>query len=85
MTPFEPSRLKAEAHNVVGRFVCSDDCSAGSVAAALLSQSGDVFTGICIDTACSLGFCAEPANWDTKVVLSDTLVVDLRQLLPYHE
>jgi len=27
----------------------------------------------------------DPTNWDTKVVLSDTLVVDLRQLLPDHD
>jgi cytidine deaminase len=127
MTTFDPANLQAEATKVVGRFVCSDDCSAGAVAAALLSESGEVFTGICIDTACSLGFCAEhaaiaemlkrrqtkivaaiavtangeilppcgrcrelihqidPANWDTKVVLSGSRVVDLRQLLPYHD
>lgn len=32
---------------------------AGGVAAALLTDRGDVFTGVCIDTACSLGMCAE--------------------------
>src|SRR5438093_13621606 len=39
----------------------SQDCVAGGVAAALISRSGHVYTGICIDTACSLGFCAEHA------------------------
>jgi len=39
MTTFDPTILKAEATKVAGRFVCSDDCSAGSVAAAILSQS----------------------------------------------
>jgi cytidine deaminase len=29
------------------------------VAAALQTVNGSVYTGICIDTACSLGFCAE--------------------------
>lgn len=32
---------------------------AGSVGAALLTERGNIYTGICIDTACSLGMCAE--------------------------
>ena len=55
------SALKEAAQGVVGRFRCSEDCTAGSVGAAVMSESGDIFTGICIDTACSLGFCAEHA------------------------
>lgn len=31
----------------------------GGVAAAILSESGKIYTGICIDTASSLGMCAE--------------------------
>lgn len=33
--------------------------SAGGVAAAILSSSGKIYTGVCIDTCCSLGICAE--------------------------
>ena len=58
---FDAEALKAEALKVVGRFECSKDCVAGGVGAAVLSASGEIFTGICIDTACSLGFCAEHA------------------------
>jgi cytidine deaminase len=58
---FDPNALKAEAVKVTGHFACSEDCSAGGVGAAVLSASGKIFTGICIDTACSLGFCAEHA------------------------
>lgn len=32
---------------------------AGEVAAAILTDKGNVYTGVCIDTACSLGMCAE--------------------------
>jgi cytidine deaminase len=32
---------------------------AGEVSAAILTESGNVYTGVCIDTACSLGMCAE--------------------------
>src|SRR5260370_24382293 len=58
---FAPNVLKAEALKVVGKFECSKNCSAGGVGAAVLTSSGEIFTGICIDTACSLGFCAEHA------------------------
>ena len=29
------------------------------MAAAVLTESGNVYTGVCIDTACTLGMCAE--------------------------
>jgi hypothetical protein len=45
---FEPNVLKAEALKVVGKFQCSKDCFAGGVGAAVLSASGEIFTGICI-------------------------------------
>ena len=31
----------------------------GQVAAALLTSTGAIFTGVCLDSACSLGMCAE--------------------------
>lgn len=31
------------------------------MAAALVTDKGNVYRGVCIDTACSLGFCAEHA------------------------
>ena len=55
------SELIAVATALVGEFRTSNDCIAGSVAAAILARSGRVYTGICIDTACSMGFCAEHA------------------------
>ena len=32
---------------------------AGGVAAAVLSTTGKIYVGVCIDTACTLGICAE--------------------------
>ena len=32
---------------------------AGDVAAAIESGSGKIYTGVCVDTACTLGICAE--------------------------
>ncbi|MGI5897171.1 MAG: cytidine deaminase family protein [Oscillospiraceae bacterium] len=39
----------------------SEDSSAGSVAAALVTDRGNVYKGVCIDVPCSMGFCAEHA------------------------
>lgn len=32
---------------------------AGGVAAAILSESGNIYTGVCVDTCSTLGICAE--------------------------
>lgn len=37
----------------------SGECSAGSVGAALLTEQGNVYLGVCIDAGCGIGFCAE--------------------------
>lgn len=37
----------------------SDYVLCGQVAAAILSKSGKIYTGVCIDTCSSLGICAE--------------------------
>ena len=37
----------------------SDYIDAGGVAAAILSSSGKIYTGVCIDTCSTLGICAE--------------------------
>lgn len=39
----------------------SDLSSAGSVAAALITDRGNIYKGVCIDVPCSMGFCAEHA------------------------
>ncbi len=49
-----------EAEKILGEYaLSSSDYSAGSVAAALLTTDGNVYTGINIDVACGIGFCAE--------------------------
>lgn len=37
----------------------SDYIDAGGVAASILSSSGKIYTGVCVDTCCTLGICAE--------------------------
>ncbi len=110
--------------------VCRDiplrkDFSAGGVGAAIRTVAGNIYTGVCIDLACGLGFCAEVAamaemikngethivdavavkrggvlppcgrcretmaqldirNLDCMVIMSEEVVVPLRELLPGH-
>ncbi len=113
------------AKSVVNPRRLSRDAEAGGVGAALLAKSGKVYSGVCIDTACSMGFCAEHAaaaalitagesrilkmiavDWDgcilppcgrcrefisqlhddnlaAEVMVSEGVVVTLRELLPY--
>src|SRR3984893_15154133 len=55
------AELTEVARALVGEFRTSQDCVAGGIASAPITRSGHVYTGICLDTACSLGCCAEHA------------------------
>jgi cytidine deaminase len=55
------TKLIAAARGVVGEMDLGEGYSAGRVGAAIRTVQGDVFTGICIDLGCGLGFCAEVA------------------------
>ena len=52
-------RLYTAAKSVQNGRKISDYVEAGGVAAAILSLSGRIYTGVCIDTCCTLGICAE--------------------------
>jgi cytidine deaminase len=49
------------AKSIINPRELSEYAEAGGVGAAILAESENVYTGVCIDTACSLGFCAEHA------------------------
>jgi cytidine deaminase len=51
--------LVQAAQRVQGKFSLNDEFRAASVAAAIRTRSGKIFTGISIDLACGIGFCAE--------------------------
>lgn len=53
--------LRLAACKVLNPRSISDTVDAGGVAAALVTEKGNVYCGVCIDTACSMGFCAEHA------------------------
>ena len=61
---------------------------AGGVAAAILTAAGNVYTGVCIDTACTLGMCAERSaianmitNGESRIVRLSPFVIILAMAL----
>ena len=55
---------------------------AGTVSAALLSASGTVYTGVCIDTACSLGMCAERNAVANMITNGESRIVKIVVVMP---
>lgn len=55
----------------------SSHSEAGGVAAALLTEAGNVYTGVCIDTPCGMGFCAEHAAAAAMVTAGENRVVKI--------
>lgn len=53
--------LYSRARAVLNPRKLSAFAESGGVGAALLTHTGQVYVGVCIDTACSMGFCAEHA------------------------
>lgn len=51
--------LYDEAMKVLNPRKISEWMEAGGVAAAVESKSGKIYTGVCVDSACTLGICAE--------------------------
>ena len=122
-TPFD--KLYEKAISVLNPHKLSKTAEAGGVGAAILTASGHIYTGVCIDTGSSMGFCAEHAaaaamvtagenriigmvavdweghisppcgrcrefisqlhdeNFNTKVMVSENIIVTIRDLLPH--
>lgn len=53
------NELYEEARKVQNDRTISPFIDAGGVAAAILTKAGNIYVGVCIDTASSLGMCAE--------------------------
>ena len=55
----EWNKLYEAAKSVIKPNEISSELYVGSVGAAVLTTKGNIYTGISIDTSCSLGMCAE--------------------------
>ena len=67
--------LYEKAKSVLDPRKLSDVAEAGGVGAAILSESGAVHTGVCIDTGSSMGFCAEHAAAAAMITAGESRVL----------
>lgn len=71
------SKLIEAARNVCGEFRLEEYFSAASVGAAIRTADGNVYTGVCIDLACGLGFCAEISAIAEMLKHRETQITDV--------
>jgi len=67
--------LYQRAKAVVNPRRLSEHAEAGGVGAAILAADGAVYVGVCIDTGCSMGFCAEHAAAAAMVTAGESRVL----------
>ncbi len=75
MTTFDD--LYQAAKSVLNPRKLSESAESGGVGAAILSDGGRVYTGVCIDTACSMGFCAEHAAAAAMITTGENRVLKM--------
>ncbi len=73
----DDTELVNAAKAVLGRLRLREDFDAGDVAAALRTAAGNIYTGICLDLSCGLGFCAEVAAVADMLKHRETHIVTL--------
>ena len=73
--------LYAQAKAVLNPRRLSSQAEAGGVGAALLAANGKVYTGVCIDTGSSMGFCAEHAAAGAMVTDGESRVLKMVAVL----
>ena len=69
--------LIACAEKVLAPRQIANNAWAGSVAAALLSENGNVYTGVCIDTCAGMGFCAEHAAIAAMITAGESKILKI--------
>ena len=55
---------------------------AGRVSAAVLSAKGNIYTGVCLDTACSLGMCAERNAIANMITNGESQIIKIAAVMP---
>ena len=60
----------------------SDYITAGEVSAAILSASGKIYTGVCMDTCYTLGICAERNAIFNMITCGESQISKVLAILP---
>lgn len=55
---------------------------AGGVAAALRTKSGNIYAGVCIDTAANLGMCAERSAMANMITHGESRIEKILAIMP---
>lgn len=55
---------------------------AGTVSAALVTEKGTIYAGVCIDTACSLGMCAERNAIANMITNGENHILKIAAVMP---
>ncbi len=71
------TELYEQAKSVINPRRLSEEAEAGGVGAALLTESGKVYLGVCIDTSSGMGFCAEHAAAAAMITAGEKRVVKM--------
>lgn len=75
-------RLYEAARAVQADRALSPFIQAGGVAAAILTRKGNIYVGVCMDTASSLGMCAERAAIANMVTCGEQEIDKLVAVMP---
>ncbi len=65
------------AYSLANKQQLNKSTSIGRVGVAILSSSNTIYTGICLETICALGFCAETAAISSMIKHNETKIVKL--------
>ena len=75
-------RLYLAARNRQYERKISPFVEAGAVSAALLTENGNLYVGVCIDTACSLGMCAERNAIANMITHGESRIAKIVAVMP---
>lgn len=73
----EFGELQKIAQDTLNQRRLSRLATAGTVAAAFLTDKGNVYTGVCIDVPAGMGFCAEHAAAAAMVTAGESKIVKM--------
>ena len=74
--------LYNQARSVQNERKISSLMEVGSVGAAILTDKGNIYTGICIDTACGMGMCAERNAIANMLTNGESLITKVVAVMP---
>ena len=69
--------LISKARSVLNPRRLSQHVEVGGVGCALVTDKGNVYVGVCIDTACGMGFCAEHAAVASMITAGESKIVTI--------